>query len=197
VESSIAIVNGNPAIAYHDLGGQRLLYVRASDPNGGAWNAPLPAVVDSGVGFVETGGSPGLVTMQDGKPAIFYERRAAAGGPTELILRVSTDANGNAWFATPTVIHVSANPDSGIGVAKNPAGMPAVAFCVEPNSGGMCNFAEVLSIDGIGVVTFNPVNVCFENGVAFKNPSLAFIGGRAAVTAYDETNQDLVYNIRW
>ncbi|MCC7477520.1 hypothetical protein IT575_03590 [bacterium] len=196
-ESSISNVNGNPAIAYHDTGNQRLLYVRASDPQGSNWNAPLPAVVVDEAGVAELGASPALVTLADGRPAVFYKRKADDFAVTQLMFKVALDANGTGWYPASTQIALSLNPNSRISARKSFNGNPAVAYCGPPPAAGNCYYSEITGVDGSGLASYADLVACSLTGSSFINPSLAFVGGRAAVSVHDQTNQDLYFNIRF
>ncbi len=64
--TSLAVVNGNPAICYRDVGFATLKYVRAINPSGTAWGTPV--TIDS-IGF--TGDFTSLAVV-NGNPAISY-----------------------------------------------------------------------------------------------------------------------------
>jgi len=64
--TSHAIVDGKPAISYHDVSNGDLKYVRASDATGTTWGAPV---------IVDSSGRTGLFTslvVISGIPAISY-----------------------------------------------------------------------------------------------------------------------------
>jgi hypothetical protein len=112
--TSLAVVNGNPAISYHSITKGSLLFVRATNSTGSAWDTPL--ILDS-VGTVGFGTS--LVVI-NGNPAIAQHRK----GDSLAYLR-ATNASGSAWGA-PVVL------DSG-GVGTFPSmalvnGSPAIAY---------------------------------------------------------------------
>jgi hypothetical protein len=121
--SSIATVNGNPAISYCDATPEDgdLKYVRASDANGSSWGTPV--TVDSeGV----TGACTSLAII-NGNPAIIY---LSVLGVTEqcgdLKYVRATDASGSSW-GTP--VTVDSTGDVGFGgslVVAN--GYPAIIY---------------------------------------------------------------------
>lgn len=91
--TSMAIVNGNPAIAFYDEGAHDLRYVRAADNFGTAWGATKTP---------DSTGDTGLWTslkVVDGFPAIAYYDF------TQQRLRYvrALDANGDGWGAPLTV----------------------------------------------------------------------------------------------
>jgi len=64
--SSLAVVNGYPAISYHDVVNDVLKYIRATDADGSAWRTP--ATPDSSVGT----GTYSSLAVVNGYPAISY-----------------------------------------------------------------------------------------------------------------------------
>ncbi len=107
----MAIINGRPAIACHDVDGDEILYFRANDANGDSWPA-------SGV-LVTTGNTSISLALINGRPAI-------SCGLTEVRYVRANDANGSTWPATTVPV---APPASGVqyssthlmAVATNPA----------------------------------------------------------------------------
>ncbi len=98
VQSSMAVVNGNPAISYFDNAIPGVRYVRANDANdanGAAWGTPT--TVEGGPGFV-IGVFPSLAVV-DGTPAISYQD--ATNG--NLKYAHATDANGSEWGSVVTI----------------------------------------------------------------------------------------------
>lgn len=92
---SMAIVNGNPAIAYYDgANNGRLVYVRATDSTGSSWGPPVT------VNSTDYSGPDPSLCVVDGYPAITSYQD---NGPYDLLYHRATDANGNAWGAPITV----------------------------------------------------------------------------------------------
>jgi len=113
-ELSMAIVNGNPAIAYRDYDNDTVLFVRATNATGTAWGAPVLA---SGVN-----GSDIEIVIADGRPAIAYFDYDNYN--VEYV--IADDNNGSAW-GTPVVL------DNTMGTYDELAmtivnGNPAVAY---------------------------------------------------------------------
>jgi hypothetical protein len=90
---SLAVVNGNPAIAYYRPSGTQLRYVRATNATGSAWGAPQ--VLDSAPG--EDSGKFCSLAVIAGKPSVEYSTESAAGNEYRYIR--ASDANGAAWLA--------------------------------------------------------------------------------------------------
>ena len=91
--TSLAVVNGNPAISYYDETNGALKYVRATDVSGTAWGTPI--TIDNAAAV----GEHTSLAVIGGKPAITYYDRT--NGDLNYVL--ATDASGTAWNA-PLVI---------------------------------------------------------------------------------------------
>lgn len=87
--ASTATVNGHPAIAYYDASNGDLKYVRAADPRGSSWLAPVTVASRGDVGL-----HPSLAVI-NGNPAISYYD---ATNRTLVYIR-STDVSGVFWGA--------------------------------------------------------------------------------------------------
>lgn len=85
--SSMAVVNGNPAIAYYDPINKDLKYVRAADTRGNTWFAPV--TLDS---RGDVGQYPSL-TIINGMPAVSYYD--VTNGTLSYVR--STDNSGAVW----------------------------------------------------------------------------------------------------
>ena len=91
--ASMAVINGNPAIAFYDNTNKDMMYVRANDVNGSAWGAAV-TVASSG-----TIGQYASMTVVNGNPAISYYD----GTNTNLVFSRANDANGSSWAASVNV----------------------------------------------------------------------------------------------
>jgi hypothetical protein len=91
--ASLAVVNGNPAIAHYDDTNGDLRYVRATNASGTAWGTPQ--VLDTGGNT----GAFGSLAVINGIPAIAYFD--VTNGYLRYIS--GTDASGTAWNAPVTV----------------------------------------------------------------------------------------------
>jgi hypothetical protein len=92
--ASLAVVNGNPAIAYYFDGDDDLKYVRADTTTGSSWGTPV--TVDSS-GIV---GECASLAVVGGRPAIAY--RHGSTSPHLKYVRAS-DAAGSSWGTPVTV----------------------------------------------------------------------------------------------
>ena len=66
--TSLAVVDGNPAISYHKDVSESLMYIRASDAIGSAWD--MPQAIDSPI--VGEAGAYSSLAVINGNPAISY-----------------------------------------------------------------------------------------------------------------------------
>jgi hypothetical protein len=119
--NSMAVVNGNPAICFHDYD-FHLQYVRSLDPDGAAWGLPVT---------VDALGQPGWNTSLEvinGLPAISYTN--THNDYYGLYYAVASDADGSAWG--PILSLANAQPGAGaLTSLLEVAGKPAVAFVGE------------------------------------------------------------------
>jgi hypothetical protein len=158
--NSLAIVNGNPAIAYLDNTNQNLKYVRASDANGTSWGAPL--IVDAPG---NTGEHPSL-SVVNGNPAICYCDTSNG----KLRYARATDSNGTSWGAPVDLDNANSSPITLLVVN----GKPAVSYRKSVNQGWY-----VRSNDVSGTSWGTPVNVYIGTGGA-----MAIVNGRPAICSY-------------
>jgi len=116
IYTSLAVVNGTPAISYYDSTNSNLKFVRASDASGTAWGTPV--TLDS----TGTVGSYTALAVVNGNPAISYHDNTNG----DLKYTSATDANGTMW-ATP----VSLDSTGTVGTYTSLAvvnGNPAVSY---------------------------------------------------------------------
>ncbi len=83
--ASMAIVNGNPAIAYWNLTTNSLRYVRATDSSGNAWGTPLTVITNTGK-FCR-------LAVTNGRVVVFYSNASSSG----IFFVESTDNLGSTW----------------------------------------------------------------------------------------------------
>lgn len=95
---TMAMVNGNPAIAYHDSTNRDVRYVRATTSTGSSWGSP--AVVASGANDYGQGIVLQYINFSVGvfRPVIAY--LDATNGTVRV--KMGTDASGTAWGAQQT-----------------------------------------------------------------------------------------------
>ena len=141
-ESSAAVVNDYPAIAYHDATNQDLKYVRALDARGTSWGVPV-TVASLGI----TGRNPSLDII-NGNPAITYHDDS-----TGLLMYVrAVDAQGVVW-GTPVSVLGQSTPV--LAVALQPDGKAIVGGSFTKFDGVNRNRLIRLNTDGSVDATFN------------------------------------------
>lgn len=170
VHSSIAVVNGFPAISYIDQGNYDLRYVRATLPDGSTWGSPV--VVDASSIAHETS-----LAVVNGNPAISYQ--VFSQGVLRFVR--ATDANGSAWGAYTTVV-ASGNVGrySSLAVVN---GNPAISYYDETNG----DLMFVRATDSSGTAWGQPISVDTYYDVG-KFTSLHVVNGTPAISYSDPGN---------
>jgi hypothetical protein len=162
--TSLALVNGHPAISYYDDGDHNLRYVRASDPFGSAWGTPL--TLDS---TGDTGQYTSLKVV-DGNPAIAYYDF------TNKDLRYirALDASGATWGTPMTVDGLPAVGEyCSLDVV---AGNPAISYFDYDGP----ELRYVRALDTTGVAWGTPVGVD-NDGNTGQYTSLEVVAGVPAI----------------
>jgi hypothetical protein len=176
---SLEIVDGRPAIAYHDAGPNfDLKYVRANDVGGTVWGPPL--TVDN----VANVGEHACLAVVDGRPAIAYYD--GTNGYLKYVR--ANDAAGSAWGTSITV-----DGSGSVGQYASlvvVTGRPAIAYY---DSGSNDDLKYVRANDATGSSWGTPVTVD-SGGDVGRYASLAVVDGRPAIAYYDgSSNFDLKY----
>ncbi|MCH7471456.1 PKD domain-containing protein [bacterium] len=174
--TSLAVVNGNPAISYYDTTNDDLKYVRASDADGTSWGAPVAPDSTGGVGQYTS------LAVVNGNPAISY----LDGTNGDLRYVRASDADGTSWGAPLT-------PDSAGFVGRYTSlavvdGYPAISYYDFTND----DLKYVRASDASGASWGAPVTPDSTGSVG-SYTSLAVVNGNAAVSYYDGTNTALKY----
>lgn len=119
----LAIVNGRPAISYNnetvDLQSKGLMYVRALDSDGAAWDTPVEVKGPVSGGY---GRHDAPLAVIAGRPAIAYR----FGGPTQIGYIRASDENGTAWGVSTTI--GGATPVGWNIHLQEYAGLPALVY---------------------------------------------------------------------
>jgi hypothetical protein len=175
---SMQVIHGNPAISYHAAPSNHLRYVRAADPTGTTWNAPVTVVTNT---VVHQFTSMGIVATN---PAIAYGQ---TNFPSGLYFVRATDAAGNNWGAAQVLdADTGLKPEDGqLGYVD---GDPGVAYL--DGKGGICHVRSKL--DNASTWS-DPTRVFLTtNGHSAGNYlSAAAIGGRPAVAYRDDTAREV------
>lgn len=164
--SSLAVVNGRPAISYFDAIAGDLKYARASDPDGAAWGVPI--AIDT-VGVVGESSSLAVVA---GNPAISY----TDFGNRDLRYVRATDADGAAWGSPVVVVGPGEIQEQTSLCVVN--GNPAISFLDLQNYG----LKYVRALDPDGAVWGAPVTLDVAAG---EFNSLVIVNGKPAIGYFD------------
>lgn len=170
---SMAKINEKPAIAYQDIGRERLMFIMAKSHTGSAWNPPV--VVDDSV--ASTGGYPSLCEI-NGFPAISYVNFTN----DDVMYVRANDAEGKTW-GTPVILNNSAGEEISL-VEVN--GRPAVAF----SDASAVNYVRALDSTG---ATWGSVIQPYAVGNVGDDLSMAIVQGHPAIAFEDSTNKDVLY----
>jgi hypothetical protein len=170
--NSTAVINGNPAVAYHDNSILGLVYMRANDPEGITW-APR-VVVDVST---YTGGYPSLCTVQ-GRPAIGYYEFSSG---SVMYIRAN-DKNGEDWPA-PTVVD-SVSLAYGYTSMAVVDGRPAIAFV----QGLTSKLLYVRASDSFGTTWGTPPVVADDSGFVLQDNCRLIVANGSPAVAYLKTS---------
>jgi hypothetical protein len=174
--TSLAVIDGNPAISYYDLTNGNLNFVRATDAMGFFWG--VPRVLDS-TGNVGTHTTLALV---NGNPAVCY------WDVTHWDLKYvrAMNADGTIWDMPVTLASTG-------DVGRTPSlavvnGTPAISY--HDNTAGDLIYLRANDANGAdwgGTVTVDSA------GDAGVYTSLVVVNGHPAISYLDATNYDLKY----
>ncbi len=166
---SLAIVDGNPAIAYLDVDNWDLKYVRATDVDGAAWGTPI---------IIDGAGSPGVdlsLAVVDGNPAVAY----CEAGNEDLKFARATNAAGTAW-GTPITIDGASDQAGRSAKLAVVNGRPAVAYRAYTGSARELRF--VRATNAAGTAWGTPLTVDSGDHVTSNTSlSLAIVDGNPAI----------------
>lgn len=176
--TSLAVINGNPAISYHrGTGSVGLNYVRATNTSGTSWGTPV--LVDM------TGTLDGYytsLTTVDGFPAIAY----ADDANRDLKFVRATDADGTAWGA-PIILDTDfgIRPEQIAFLIVN--GNPAIAY--HGNSNGL---RYIRATNPQGTAWAAPV-VIVSSTNSGTYPTMTIVNGNPAIAYYENSSGTLRY----
>jgi hypothetical protein len=105
--SSLAVVNGNPAISYYNVSTADLYYVRANDVNGSGWGTPKQLDATGTVGTYTSlcvvDGNPAISYYDGTNAALKYIRASNATGSTwASAVSIASAANKSAYYGYHT-----------------------------------------------------------------------------------------------
>ncbi len=159
--TSLQVVNGNPAIAYLNLAGQKLSFIRATDVNGTTWGQP--------VDLERVGMSPYIsMVVVNGNPAIGFFSQI--GGATKYIR--ANDSNGSAWPLVSQTIDASGGPYTSMAVVN---GNPAISY----SDGNTIKLKYIRATNNMGSSWGSPITI---NNETTDAGMLAVIGGKPMIS---------------
>ncbi len=177
--SSLAVVNGNPAIAYYGSG---LKYCRATDANGAAWGTPI--VIADG----STKGNFASLEVVGGRPAIAYYEYLGMGNGARLMYVRALDANGSAW-GTPQALDTETGAGTGSWISMAIiGGKPAVSYASDQTA----NLMYIRALDAAGTAWSAP-EVVDGTGFVGGYTSLAELHGKPAISYWNFYDDDLMF----
>ncbi|MCH7472358.1 PKD domain-containing protein [bacterium] len=174
--TSLAVVNGNPAISYRDNTNLDLKYVRASNADGTAWNTPVTPESTGNVGAFTS------LAVVNGHPAISYFY--STNGDLKYVR--ASDADGTSWDFPRTL-----DTAGTVGLYTSLAvvnGNPAVSYYDDTNF----DLKYVRASDADGALWGAPVTPD-SAGVVGASASLAVVNGNPAISYFDDINFNLKY----
>lgn len=170
--TSLAVVNENPAISYHDGILGDLKYVRASDANGSAWPTPIT------LSTLNHDGEYTSLAVVDGFPAVSYYDGNAGGG-LKFIRAAESTGMTLSWNA-PLTVDSNLNGDVGLYTSLVVvSGNPAISYYDFDN--GNLKYARALNLDGS---LWNTPAILDDGGMADVGSysSMAIVNGNPAVS---------------
>jgi len=178
---SLAVVNGRPAIGYHDATEGKLLYKRASDADGSSWPGSAIVVDGGGMSFV---GEYCSLAVIDGQPAMSYLDIAQ----DNLRYARATDSNGVTW-GSPVVVNATAGSGrySKLLEYTTTTTFPIIAHTND--SYHQAFFERANDADG---TSWSPSAPLCNPGNCLERVSMALVGSRPAVAIYGQDNQSVV-----
>jgi len=173
-DSSLAVANGNPAIAYINEVKWELWYARANDAKGTSWGTPMMLTDMSSR-------ERNILSM-----AIVNGHPAIACDDVYIYYIRANDPNGEAW-GTPirAVEEWSRSPDL---LVVN--GAPAICYFYTEDGGGI-HYARALDADG--TAWGDPVSLDSEPYAGRWWSSMAVVNGNPAICYKEDSNEDLKY----
>ena len=171
--ASLAMVNGNPAIALSDMN-LGLQFIRASDTNGALWGARVKVDPIPGTGEYAS------LAVIGGKPALAYWDSSAG----VLKFSRSADTNGSSW-GTPIIVDI--NGAGSYACLREVEDKPVIAYY---SSGLTKDLKFVAANDSLGTTWGSPVTVDSAGDVG-EGVSLAFDGAKIRISYNDRSNGTL------
>jgi len=180
--ASLAVINGNPAVAYEeDLGSGNydLTFIRASDSTGTNWNTPVVADAN----YPAQGGHMSLKLINE-NPAIAYSYWS--NETKDLMYVRATNADGSSW-GTPLVLDSEGDVGQYCSLKELYQG-PGISYRDATNH--VLKF--IRSLDSNGSSWETPIGVDSTGNPGYYT-SLAYIGGSPTISYYGATTGQVRY----
>lgn len=189
--TSLAVVDGNPAISYYDKTDSQLKFARATTSTGADqadWSQIV--VVDA----VEYGSAFTSLAIVDGNPAISYWDSKNDDLKFARSL-TATGADAGDWLQN-AIVHADAQPLStdlftSLAVIN---GSPAIAYPFK-DGGTHLGYAAATTSTGGDSADWSIKHIVDGDSGVGTNCAMTVVGGRPAISYFDETNYDLKYAI--
>ena len=185
-DTSLAMINGRPAISYRDLSESSLKFARAGDALGTEWPPSSVVTVD---GIITDSGEYTSLAQVAGRPAISYYH--AASGDLRFVRAANPE--GSSWPSS-NVVRVDGETEN-VGWHTSLAvvgGVPAISYYA-PNAGEL-RYAWASDAEG---TTWPASNMVVVDGSGApdrgRHSSLIELGGKPAIAYHDATTADLVF----
>ncbi len=177
--ASLAIVQGQPAIAYYALATTTLFYVRAGDASGSTWPT-APVAVDT------TAGSFITLAVATKGPVITYTRESDG----LLFFARAQNAEGTSWFAPVLIAEAAGQIVRFPSLLILASGVPAVAYATMPQSDIVLRLAG--DVDGATWPVTAPNTQTVATGRVCGGTSIGLVG-TVPVVAIADSQQGWIY----
>jgi LPXTG-site transpeptidase (sortase) family protein len=174
--TSLAIVNGYPAISYHNGSEYSLKFVRATNASGTSWGTPQTVDINGNVGYYTS------LAVVNGRPAISYYE----WGNSNLKFIRANNADGTSWGTPQTLDSTGVvGWDTSLVIVN---GYPAISYYDQSN--GDLKFIRANDADGTSWGTPQTLD---STGMVGRYTSLAIINGYPAISYFDRDNGNLKF----
>lgn len=160
--NKLLVVNGNPAIAYHDGSAGDVYYIRATDANGATWGTPINVGANGYYGPID-------MAIVDGFPAIMSDDNG-----TITYIRAA-DANGTTWGSIVNIASAWFGIDDQNFSLAIVNGRPAIVYFTLFGMSTKLYFIRATNSTGSSWGT--PVNVVTIPSTFAADPRLTTLGG--------------------
>lgn len=172
--SSLENVSGNPAIAYYDETNDDLKYVRATNPSGSTWGAPLVLVSSQTVGRYP------VLRVANSNPVVCYLDE----WNSNLCYKRATNSTGTAW-AVSIVLESAVSDPMAMEIVN---GNPAISFFSFTNSD--LKYKRATNASGTAWAASIFVD---QTGTVGRESCMAIVNGNPAILYADNTNGNAKY----